>query len=889
METRLQFSLTLSYEDLIVRDHRLFQERTMPGVAFVDIVLRFLNNRGFDLDHLQLRNISLKQAVVVSPAHDRQMRLTLVKNEDVWSVRACSRSVKDGQAIEVDWLDNMECELHLVAPLSHSRIDIESLKSEAIAEHDFDRTYAALRNKGIEHYQFMKLHGRIHEGRDYLLAEVTLGDLARQYENYFCMHPTLLDGAVCLMGMLQDVHEKRTFVPVYFGSFQAFSSLPGHCFILLRQHAAFKSDSDIAYFDFDIYDEQGGLLASCRRVGVLHLRSSELIKQFASENSMNTTEAKENRSPAQPMPGAQWRAVVVALVEKTIGRPLQDKEAKMGFYDLGLDSQDLLAMVKRLESQLGSDLYPTLLFEHNSIEKLIAYLVRTYPEQGGGAESTVSPEQTEASRRQEFCYLPVWLSQALPALAQASPGETLVVYTQAVDAMRTALAAHHSAMWEIVLGTHNVRRSARCWEIDLNDKLAIAHAFAEAPQLRAVYFLGALIPEDADPLDSGALEQAQQKGLDSLFRLLKALHGAGYGGAKIALKVVTTDTQRVDADDRVYPHGATVHGFIRTVAKEYPHWICSLIDLDLHARRRRGLNPCWDDWAAALAAESDLNVVLRDQRRLVHGFRPLPLFTTERNAFRNRGVYLLVGAGGIALTLAYDLAQRFAARVVLVGRSEPDEVLRDQMGRIESAGGEVLYLRADTSDEAAMARVVATVRARFGEINGTMHTAAVLRDRMLVNMDEADLRAALTPKVQGCVAMCRALRGVPLDFLLFFSSALSFSGSIGQANYTAASSFEDALAQALDSRIDYPVQTIDWGNWGEVGMVATDEYRQHMQERGFYPIGLEEGLALVEKVLSAGIPQVLAAWSSEETLRSMGVETEVPKAPVRTADSATTA
>ena len=52
-------------------------------------------------------------------------------------------------------------------------------------------------------------------------------------------------------------------------------------------------------------------------------------------------------------------------------------------------------------------------------------------------------------------------------------------------------------------------------------------------------------------------------------------------------------------------------------------------------------------------------------------------------------------------------------------------------------------------------------------------------------MDEETMRVALDPKATGSFLLAKALEGVPLDFLVFFSSTNALQGNPGQANYVA--------------------------------------------------------------------------------------------------------
>ena len=64
-------------------------------------------------------------------------------------------------------------------------------------------------------------------------------------------------------------------------------------------------------------------------------------------------------------------------------------------------------------------------------------------------------------------------------------------------------------------------------------------------------------------------------------------------------------------------------------------------------------------------------------------------------------------------------------------------------------GREVLYLPAAVDDEPALARAIQTARAQLGELHGVVHSAMVLEDSRLAEMDEAAFARVLRPKVAG--------------------------------------------------------------------------------------------------------------------------------------------
>lgn len=75
----------------------------------------------------------------------------------------------------------------------------------------------------------------------------------------------------------------------------------------------------------------------------------------------------------------------------------------------------------------------------------------------------------------------------------------------------------------------------------------------------------------------------------------------------------------------------------------------------------------------------------------------------------------------------------------------------------------------------------------------------VLQDIMLKNMDLQSMNMVLEPKVRGAQILHERFSDPassnPLDFFVMFSSIVAVMGNPGQANYSAANAYLQALAQ----------------------------------------------------------------------------------------------
>ncbi|OMG74766.1 amino acid adenylation domain-containing protein [Burkholderia ubonensis] len=348
---------------------------------------------------------------------------------------------------------------------------------------------------------------------------------------------------------------------------------------------------------------------------------------------------------------------------------------------------------------------------------------------------------------------------------------------------------------------------------------------------------------------------AQHDGVLHGFRLVKALLAAGYGTKPLEWSVLTTRTQAVADGDTLAPAHAGVHGLIGVLAKEYPNWKVRLVDLPVDAG--------WPfDAVLGLPADPDGNSWAW---RAGQWYRQhlLPVEVAElpqpQRAHRRGGVYVVIGgAGGIGEAWSEQMVRAHGAQIVWIGRRPLDAAIQARIDRMARVGPAPHYVAADASERAALEQARDAIRARFGAIHGVVHSALVLADQALANLDEARFAASLTAKVDVSVRLAQVFGDEPLDFVLFFSSLQSFSRVPGQGNYAAGCAFKDAFARHLGRHWTCPVKVMNWGWWGSVGVAAAPAYEARMTRLGLASIEPGEGWAALEQLLGGPHDQLVA-------------------------------
>jgi acyl carrier protein/NAD(P)-dependent dehydrogenase (short-subunit alcohol dehydrogenase family) len=161
---------------------------------------------------------------------------------------------------------------------------------------------------------------------------------------------------------------------------------------------------------------------------------------------------------------------------------------------------------------------------------------------------------------------------------------------------------------------------------------------------------------------------------------------------------------------------------------------------------------------------------------------------------------------------------------------------------------------ADVGVRDEVAAVLDDIAATMPPLRGVIHSAAVLDDRRIADLDRASLDRVLAPKALGAWNL-HSLSG-DLDFFVLYSSISSLLGNPGQGNYVAANSVLDSLAKLRRHR-GLPASVIQWGVLGETGIVARDaNVARHLEQMGITAISVDDALQALGEVIHQDIEKL---------------------------------
>ncbi|RLK61276.1 type I polyketide synthase [Actinokineospora cianjurensis] len=219
-------------------------------------------------------------------------------------------------------------------------------------------------------------------------------------------------------------------------------------------------------------------------------------------------------------------------------------------------------------------------------------------------------------------------------------------------------------------------------------------------------------------------------------------------------------------------------------------------------------------------------------------------------------VLITGGTGVLGSALARHLVDQGVRRLVLVSRSG--------QASQELPGADVTVVSCDISDPTALSEVIAEYQP-----TDVIHAAGVADDGLITDLTPDRLQTVFGPKADAA----RVLASLELDSLTFYSSASATFGTPGQANYSAANAYLDALAHQLRAQGKNAV-SLAWGLWAEASGI-TASLTAADRERLGTALSTEDGLALFDRARTLPqahvLPMRVDARSAHPLLRGMTV------------------
>jgi acyl transferase domain-containing protein/NADP-dependent 3-hydroxy acid dehydrogenase YdfG/acyl carrier protein/ubiquinone/menaquinone biosynthesis C-methylase UbiE len=888
IEKRIQFKTVIEYDNMIVRDHQVHDVRILPGVTFLDLIYRLLRHKGLGDNQAVIEEILYLKPVAVFKDWDAQLRIVIEPEKDHYSVRAHSQLVRDGKSKTEEWQENMNASLRFEDSAAADIISIEDLKSKAERVVDLENAYQNARSAGIRHYDFMKCSGQLFLAEHYLCSEINLGDLAAQYVDDFLLHPAHLDCST-----LSSIYpETRAFIPIRIKAFRAFAPLRRKCFVLVNTRERHNVSNDMLVVSLDVRDAEGRLLARFDRLSAKHVRSRELITSLeelgrrkpvskSPFGQISDAVSLLSDSPSITAPTVQNESSVlssdriktdlVRIVSEMANIPEKEVDSEKGFYDLGLESTDLMQMVRRIESIIQETLYPTLLFEYTNIDNLTKFISENYASKW---KASLPKTQIQSEKK------PVEESALIYARSvwKRSPGHTGSVPNDhsrlvflfccedkdySIEQWRQASNGKCRLVY-VAPGFECNHKDENYWEAEFSNEAHIEAILQEAASAELIELV--FMARSLNALKGRhAVKTSLNDNFLPFFKVIKGVFNKM--GSRKARILFTHDSN--DSFTRAL-HSATT-GLIKSAWLENPRLVAKNVDLN-HFQA----NESPEAFIDLILNELNLAFPEPEEVRYMDGIRSVRVLKewipgeilpdqVLGRYFRDNGVYLITGGtGGLGKVFARELVRLKEGRIqlALVGRSEENEAIKAFVEELEDSGARILYLSTDVSQQQECRKMVDTIHSRLGSINGILHCAGIIKDSLIPGKIDAHIIEVAHPKIAAPVHLDAVLANHPLDIFVLFSSLSAVKGNPGQADYASANAFMDAFSwwretERKAGRRSGRTLSINWPFWEEGGMqVDSQSIAAFKGSVGMLPMKTVNGLHAFAAAVESGYPQM---------------------------------
>lgn len=319
--------------------------------------------------------------------------------------------------------------------------------------------------------------------------------------------------------------------------------------------------------------------------------------------------------------------------------------------------------------------------------------------------------------------------------------------------------------------------------------------------------------------------------------------------------------------------GAERAGLYRMLQSEYSRLSSRHVDVDAET----DVHIIAEQIVNEYAAESrDTEICYRGGKRYRASLEELQGIISDKEAFafpEDHVLWITGGTRGIGYLCARHFVQKYGVKkLVLTGREvlpsrEEWNLYKGQntpvaqkiqaIQALEELQAEVKILSVSLSDEQAVRQSMESVKRTMGPIGGVIHCAGRIdtHNPAFIRKSVDGIEQVFEPKVSGLRVLYECFRNESLSFFLLFSSVSSTIPALasGQSDYGMANAYMDYFAEKAKHTV--PIASIQWPSWKEAGM---GEVRSRAYEQtGLLSITNEEGLQLLDQILSNRIPSVV--------------------------------
>ncbi|MEU5943700.1 type I polyketide synthase, partial [Micromonospora sp. NPDC047548] len=261
----------------------------------------------------------------------------------------------------------------------------------------------------------------------------------------------------------------------------------------------------------------------------------------------------------------------------------------------------------------------------------------------------------------------------------------------------------------------------------------------------------------------------------------------------------------------------------------------------------------------ALLAYDEPELAVRDGRALLPRLTRASAGAGAPPRWDTDGTVLVTGGtGGAGAVIARHLVAEHRIDHLLLAVDPTEDVDKDLLAELAELGADVTVAACDLTDPDAVAALLDGIPGRH-PLTAVVHAPAVRDDGLLATTAPDRFAAALRAAVDPAWHLHELTADRPLAAFVLVSSAAGLMFGAGRPATAAAATFLDALAAHRAAR-ELPATSLAFSAW-EAGP-------PWLNRMGLHPLGVAEGLALVDRALGQATPALVPVRLDVAALRA---------------------
>ncbi|UVT95127.1 SDR family NAD(P)-dependent oxidoreductase [Streptococcus mutans] len=317
-----------------------------------------------------------------------------------------------------------------------------------------------------------------------------------------------------------------------------------------------------------------------------------------------------------------------------------------------------------------------------------------------------------------------------------------------------------------------------------------------------------------------------------------------------------------------------INGYGKSVKIELPNLVMKSVMVDENTDLIKAIKK---EFSLYDSGSAMFDVQYTDNRRMMKVMQEIPVEKLRQydSMVKANSVYVISGgAGGLGLLFAEYISSKEISTICLLGRSALSEEKKSRIRKIKAKGSNVQYIQVDITDRSKLRTELNKIRSAYGEINGIIHSAGVIRDALIIKKTEDMILSVIQPKIKGVINLDELTKEDNLEFFVCFSAIASVFGNVGQCDYSYANSFLDYFMEERKSLVNRGKRkgtsvSINWPLWETGGMkIDNDTKKRLLQHLGMLALDSSDGFQFFEYLLNTQGGQFMIMNGINEAIRN---------------------